>query len=350
MNRKAATRSACQALLTARQVADPDTLVFVLAATLLATWSPDNSAARRATATELIALADESGWMEVAMEAHNWRSAVFEEDGDLPASDADLAALDRLAARAGRPFYTATVAMRRAGRALAQGRYDDAERFAAVTLAHGGEGRNFQAAVNLQTFQRYRDRGALGRIADRVVEFIEAFPEIPSLGAAHAVLHYELGNLDLAASALRDLGKDDFAAIPRDWLWVGALGHLAEVCAGLCDFDSAATLYRLLLPYAERVIVVAHGVLSMGAAARGLGLLAATLGRGDDAERHFRTAVDIDTRCGALPWLVRTQLGYADLLRSRDARDDATRARSLLAEAHATAARLGMRVTARTAV
>ncbi len=334
-----------QALLTARRVADPDTSAFVLAATLLATWAPDNSEARRATATELIRLADESGWVEVAMEAHNWRSAVYEEYGDLPASDADLAALDRLAARAGRPFYTATVAMRRAGRALAQGRYDDAERFAAVTLAHGGEGTNFQGAVNLQMFQLYRDRGALGRIADRLVGFIESLPEIPAWGSAHAVLHYELGHLDLAASAVRDLGKDDFAGIPRDWLWIGAMGLLAEVCAGLSDCDNAATVYRLLLPYAERVIVVAHGVLSMGPAARGLGLLAATLGRIDDAERHFRTAIDINTRCGALPWLVRTQLGYADLLLARGARGDVTRARSLLAEAQATAARLGMRVS-----
>ena len=280
------------------------------------------------------------------MEAHGWRSAVFDEYGDLPASDADLAALDALAARAGRPFYTATVAMRRAARALAQGRYDDAERYAAVTLAHGGEGRNFQGAVNLQMFQLYRDRGALDRIAGRIVEFIESVPDIPAWGAGHAVLHCELGNLDLAASTLRDLGKDDFAGIPRDWLWIGAMGLLAEACAGVSDFDNAATVYRLLLPYAERVIIVAHGVLSMGAAARSLGRLAATLGRVDDAERHFRTAIELDTRCGALPWLVRTQLGYADLLLSRDARGDAPRARSLLAEAHATAARLGLRITA----
>ena len=108
--------------------------------------------------------------------------------------------------------------------------------------------------------------------------------------------------------------------IPRGWLWVGAIGHLAEACAGPGDTHHAPVLVDLLRPYAQRNLVLANGALRTGAAARNLGLLLTILGEFDDAESCFRTAIDLNTRFNARPWLAGTQLGYADLPRTRAVR------------------------------
>jgi DNA-binding SARP family transcriptional activator len=331
-----------EAVTIARQAGDPETLAVVLSATLLATWAPDNSDDRLAVANELIRLGGDLGWVELSMESLNWRSSALEERGDLSATDADLVSLMELVEQARRPFYTATGAMRRGSRALLEGRYDDAERSAATMLANGGGSRNFQAAYGLQTLGRYRDVGRLAEITDDVAAFVESRPDMPAWRAAEALLHLEVGNHGAAASALGELAVDGCAALPRDWLWVGALGHLCEVSAGLRDVVHAPMLLRLLDSYTYPNVVIAHGVLSMGASARLRGLLCTNLGRLDEAAQHFDAAIELNSRWRASPWLVRTQLGYADMLCRRGGATDRARAGWLLDAARTGAARLGM--------
>lgn len=79
-----------------------------------------------------------------------------------------------------------------------------------------------------------------------------------------------------------------------------------------------------------------------GPVAHYLALLARTLGRLDEAAAHFEDALASTARAGAPPFLARTQYEYALLLRARGAPGDAERAASLLAEARATAAAIGM--------
>ena len=81
---------------------------------------------------------------------------------------------------------------------------------------------------------------------------------------------------------------------------------LAEVACALGDDGRAATLYGRLLPYEDRVAISCQE-LSLGAVARYLGLLAATLGRDADAELHFVQALELNARLGARPWLAQTR-------------------------------------------
>ena len=80
-----------------------------------------------------------------------------------------------------------------------------------------------------------------------------------------------------------------------------------------------------------------------GPVAHYLGLLAAVAGAWDDADRHFRAAIDSNVRNDALPWLARTEYEYAAMLARRDAAGDRDRARALLARARSTADQLGLR-------
>jgi hypothetical protein len=73
-----------------------------------------------------------------------------------------------------------------------------------------------------------------------------------------------------------------------------------------------------------------------GSVRRYLGLLAATLGRTDEAGRHFEGAIEANERWGLLPWLAFTQRDYARLLRGSKHADE------LLDRADALYAELGM--------
>ena len=81
---------------------------------------------------------------------------------------------------------------------------------------------------------------------------------------------------------------------------------------------------------------------SFGSVARGLGVLASTLERFDDAERHFAAALEIERRMRARPWLAHAQHDLAAMLVPVARDEDRSRAVDLLGEAGATYRELGM--------
>ena len=70
-----------------------------------------------------------------------------------------------------------------------------------------------------------------------------------------------------------------------------------------------------------------------GSVARALGVLAVTLGRLDAAEAHFATAIEIERRMRARPWLAHAQHGLGEMLLARGAPE---RAHDLLDAAEST--------------
>src|SRR5213076_3634989 len=111
---------------------------------------------------------------------------------------------------------------------------------------------------------------------------------------------------------LRALAKDGFE-LPRDGGWLVYTSLLAAVAAELNDRASAARLYELLLPYADRLGIVGAGLACWGSISCYLGLLASALGRVAEATRHFEEAAKVHERIGARPFLAWTQLSHARL-------------------------------------
>src|SRR5262249_31290945 len=144
-----------------------------------------------------------------------------------------------------------------------------------------------------------------------------------------------------ARGEFEQLAARDFEDIARDNLWLGAMAFLADVCAFLGDTRRAATLYKLVRPCAASCVVIGFSAACLGSASRVLGVLAATMGRGKIAEKHFEQAIEVHTRMGTRPWLAVTQHDYARaLLQFSPAHE--LRARVLLEQAHNTARELGM--------
>jgi tetratricopeptide (TPR) repeat protein len=89
-------------------------------------------------------------------------------------------------------------------------------------------------------------------------------------------------------------------ALPDDLIWLGATALLVEVCSAEGDVEGAEILYQRLLPFAPRLVVLGYaGIVCFGSVERFLALMAATLGRHADAERHFQRAVEVNRAAGA---------------------------------------------------
>lgn len=91
---------------------------------------------------------------------------------------------------------------------------------------------------------------------------------------------------------------------------------LADAAGVLDASQASAVLYELLLPYDDHV-AISYPEVSIGAVALRLGVLAATIGRRDDARRHFADALALHARIGAGRWQERTEREAARLLGPR---------------------------------
>jgi DNA-binding NarL/FixJ family response regulator len=110
----------------------------------------------------------------------------------------------------------------------------------------------------------------------------------------------------------------------------------------LGDTDRAASLYDLLLPYADRNLSGGFNCVFFGSGAFYLGLLATTLGHWEAAAQHFEDAIAMNRRMGAWPFVARAQHAYASMLAEHGAPGDVEQARELADAALATADELGM--------
>ncbi len=177
----------------------------------------------------------------------------------------------------------------------------------------------------------------ISAIHDLVVEY----PARPVFRCVLAHVEARLGRLSEAKRALNDLARDDFSALPFDQEWLYGVSLLAETSARLGDRASVAVLYRLLLPW-RALNAVDHPEGFRGSVSHYLGLLAAATGRWGEAMLHFETALEMNARMGARPFLAHTEQDYARMLLERSRPGDTEKARELLARALATYRELGM--------
>ena len=304
--RRAALRAAAAAM--ARRLGDVETRLRVLQ---YARWGfsgdgdPDQL---RAGAAELAALAERAAGSEQSLHLQLLQLGHLAELGDMDAARDLLARFGRRADDAGIPWFR-WFTLRLASMYAAQdGRFDDAERLARDGAAFGErmDHPNVRPLLAAQLLALDLLRGRFDVVATRLDHYLARAAGQPLLRAQLAYALLGAGDAAGARRHLTLLAADDFAAIPRDSVWLAALAYLSEVCAGLDDAPRAGALERLLAPFADRIIGAGPGVASLGHGARYRALLAATLGRDAEALRHLDTARSAHERMGARPWLAYT--------------------------------------------
>jgi DNA-binding SARP family transcriptional activator len=336
-----------QAVDLARAVGDPALLAYTLDARHMAIWGPDNMPDRFEITAEMVWLSEAAGDLERLFQAHSYRIWSLLELGDPDDISAELAVMSRLADRLRQPAQMWMVAVVRTVRALLEGRFEGAENMIEDTLALGRRAMPWNAEVthDLQLVALCREQGRLQETEALITHAVEKHPTYPVWRCVQADLYAQLGREEEARTVFNGFAATNFTGLPFNEEWLVGMTLLSDVCATLRDTTHALTLYRSLLPYA-RLHAVGQTEFSLGAIARALGNLATTAGHFDQAATQFETAIQLNGRIGARPWVAHAQHDYARMLQYRNAAGDQEHANKLLIAASFTFDNLGMKTWA----
>ena len=334
-----------KALATARRTEDPVAVSLALLYRQVALSGPGDVEERLALVEEARSIAGSIGFEPALHHGEVARVFCLLELGRVDEAAEAIARMQQEAERVRLPDRQWRALVHRGGLAILDGRFAEGARLAAEALAVRRDASDPTAMrlFNLQTFLCRRETGELGGIEDSIRTLAAQYPTLVSWRALLASLLAESGRCEEARGILDSLAPDDFVAIRRDFNYPPALAFLATPVSLLEDGARAATLYRLLLPFAERNIVLpVYSPGALGSAHRYLGILAATGRDTTRAVTHFEAALAANTRLGARPALARTQYDYARLLLARGAPGDRERAAALRAAALELAEGCGM--------
>ena len=339
------TRLVDEAIDIAREVDAPASLAAALQRKIFIPAGPNAPRERLRLADEILELGEATGNREAVLRAHGYRLWQFLELADMEAVDRELSLYARLADELRMPEHSWLTIALRGMRTLLDGDIDGAERLAGEARRAGQRAEQPVAEqfYGIQMTQIRSLQGRAGELLPAVRELAEQFPGIPAWRGGVVTLAARSGDVELARRELERFAGDDFSAIPRDVNWSAAMSLLGEAIALIGDVDRAQRAYDELLPYEGLVIVVARAIGCNGPVDRVLGLLAQTMGRLDDAERHLGNAVEIATRMGDRPGMALCGFAFAELLLARDEANDRELALEMLSTVLSTAREMGAR-------
>ncbi|MGH3807500.1 MAG: ATP-binding protein [Pseudonocardiaceae bacterium] len=340
-----------QAVTMARRLGDLATLAHVLIPVLRTLRHPSTLGQRFGLVIELAELAEQLGDANVAFSAAWYGIGAALEAGDAVLAQRRLDDATRLAGDLAQPALRWIVAVPHAALVVLAGKVHEGELLARQALEMGISANYPDArmffAMHLLVIKAVQCR--LGELEELVSEVIVQCPDQWGWQAALALAHCEFGRRVEARAVFDKMATDDFASLAYDVTWLSGMALSAELCAELGDGCAAAVLYRLLTPYADQFVAAGNG-LCLGSVARYLGRLAATMGALDEANAHFAAAAAAHTRSGAAAWLIRTQLDWAVLLRTRQDDGDIEVAAEQLGQVLVAARQLALSTLERRAV
>jgi len=170
-------------------------------------------------------------------------------------------------------------------------------------------------------------QGRLGELVDRITAYADALPYVRAWRAAEAIAHLQAGDTEACRTSLTRLHAERGIA-QRDFTWTSGTAWAAQACGHMGDRTIAADLYDELLPFADEISF--QNVFVDGSIRRFLGILAATLGRLDEADDHFTAAALANEALRAPALIAATHLDHARCLERRGSPDDRARARALV--------------------
>ncbi len=337
------TALAAEALAIARRLDDDATLVLALSSAQLATTGPDMAEQGLAWLEELFALTDRTAETVMSLAARSRHVDVLLELDDITGADMAIETLERLAREARDPRAAAFAALHRARRAAVEGRLADAERMLGevATSAAGLTASTVPITVDSQGVVLTWLRHGLGEIVELLRTHAVGAPAMPCWRAALAAALAHAGRREEALLEFERLAADDFAALPRDNLWLAAMALLSEAALALELTGPAAALHAQLAPFAGRNVVLPT-VGFLGPVEMWLGILAGVAGRDDEALEQLTAASARATRDGARTSAARIAFEEAVVLLRADDNAALLRADELLTRAAAGAADLGL--------
>ncbi|MFL5909798.1 MAG: tetratricopeptide repeat protein, partial [Gaiellaceae bacterium] len=333
-----------EAVAVARDLGDDATLAYALEARFEATEAADNIREHVAQLPEMFALARASGDVERLIVCHEVSLHTTLQLGDAASALPHYDEMTRLAEELHQPAHDWLMTAWRAVLDVMRGAFASAEELIEQGRELGRQAQSWNAEVSyrVSTYVLRKQQGQLAEIEELLEQSVAEYGVLPRFQCMLASAYAELGRREAAARACDALLAEDLESWHVDTEWLFAMTELAEAVVLLDDEHRAARLYPVLLPYA-RLNAVAPVEAVTGSTARVLGMLAAALGRFDEAERHFEHALEANERLGARPWVAHTKHQHARMLLRRAAAGDAERAHALLEGARRDYEELGMK-------
>jgi tetratricopeptide (TPR) repeat protein len=277
------------------------------------------------------------------LRAHYLRIEDLLELGNVAGADAEIE-IYRHCAQELRQEHLGVVDLVLAMRALMDGRFEEAEQLGLrgfEAIQHRREGFSTQVLAAQMSMVR-REQGRLNELVPVVKTLTTHYPTLALARCGLAFFYTQLEDSASAALEFEYFWKRDFEGVERNATWLPSMVFLSEVCGFLKHRESAAKLYRLLLPYETRNAMLDIYV-CYGSEAHYLGILAATLGNFEVARAHFETALEVNLKMNARPLVAYTQYEYAKMLLGRGLQAERETALILGSKALSTAEALGMK-------
>ncbi|MCA1683102.1 MAG: AAA family ATPase [Actinobacteria bacterium] len=331
-----------EAVAMARRLGEVDTLVTALMGRHVALLHIEHLDERLRLIDEVLTLTREH--RALSAEACHWRLFDLCELGEVDQARHDHAELAALAQQLRQPLLQHLAIGWEVVFAHLAGDVGEAERLAmqSFDFARRAQVGDASSSLAAMLFALRRQQGRLGELVTAMEALVDEAPSAPlAWNAALALANLDAGNVEEGRRRYERFAARDFAAVPRDWYWLATIGLLAEACVALEDLERAPHLYELLLPYADRSLQVIFAV-CFGSVHRQLGILARVMERFDDAEEHFRAALEVNERMGALLMTAETRCEYGEMLLRRGNEGDRDRAAVLGALAEEIAAPRGL--------
>jgi tetratricopeptide (TPR) repeat protein len=331
-----------EATVIAAELADPRAAALASAARRRAYWGPGHLERRLADSTQLLRAARDAGDIELTLQGHAWLVVDLLESGDPAAVDAQIEAFSAGAQQLRQPLFLWNAALWRAMRSLLAGHLDQADALAAEALTSGmrPEGVTAGQYYAIQLLAIRREQRRIQELEQAVRDLVAGNPARPAWRAGLATLLCDTGRHDEAREQFELLAASSFTDVPEDGDWMITMVLAADVAAELGDVERARLIYELLLPYRMVNVVIGLAAVCLGATARYLGRLAATMGNREEATALLERAIARNGALHAPIQLAHAQLDYASLI-GRGAR-----ARDLLEAAARTAQELDLPLVA----
>lgn len=334
-----------EAVAMARRCGDAEALRATLSASTYAMSLFADPAERKRNNLEAVQLALAAGDTRVALRSHGFLNGDCWELGDTSGARPHLVAVEALLEQLRHRRFHWLAAMLRSMEALFEGRFADARTRlleAEASLAQDEARGALLAAAPITVAcvtEQYTDVAALESRA-RARFGAMGQPLCSCIGEmVIGMLHGRAGDRQRAEEQLQTVRADPVfeAIVEPTWL-----ATLTDACHLTEDVALAERLYRVLSPRADQFAWLGP----LGASvdlpyARHLGLLAAVLGRPEQAVAHLEDAEARASRAGMRAHLARLWLELARALQLRASGSDQERALHLIMKARTLAAELG---------
>lgn len=304
---------AVDALRLARKSGEIIPLRAALAARADSLTGPDRLPQRMEITKELEGTLRTKSNLPDAVMQHVRLIATLLELGDIRAVDSEIASCEQIALKTNLPQYLWYTKSFRAMRTLMKGDFAETHRLARESHELGGKhgDENVPHSRACQTACIRIEQNNAAASLSTISAMATKRPLVRAWAAGTGYIQLVSGNLSEARHLLESFDAKEIDILFRETGGSAGIAFLAEISALCGDSDRKTQLMELCNRSSSRGATLGFAIAYFGCFSRYSGILAQSLGANDEAIEHLTTAVDVDTKRGAVIQKAHAELDLA---------------------------------------